>query len=340
LHGPEGDEKVRRYLTRKLVTYVLAFFVGVTVDWAIPRLVPGDPVAAYVDKFSGLAPGSWTALYKTFAKAFGLNVPLWQQYLNYWDNIFHGNLGVSIYAYPATVRSVILGAVPYTLALLVPAILLSYTLGNRTGAAAARRKWLDNTVLPVSYLFQASPYPWLALAVAFYLGAVTRWFPISGGYSESMVPNWSWSFVASLAFHWFLPFLTVFLVSFGGWAIGMRNLVIYELETDYARYLRALGATQHLVRKYAYRNAVLPQLSGLAISLGTVIGGNIVTEEVFQYPGLGHLIYIAVTDQDYFLLQGIFLFIILGVLIANFVIDIVYVMVDPRTRLSMQGAQA
>lgn len=331
---------MRRYLTRKLLTYILAFFVGVSVDWAIPRIVPGDPVAAYVDKFSGLAPGSWTALYKTFAKAFGLNVPLWQQYLNYWDNIFHGNLGVSIYAYPATVRSVILGAVPYTLALLVPAILLSYSLGNRTGAAAARRKWLDNTVLPVSYIFQASPYPWLAMAVAFYLGAVTRWFPISGGYSESMVPNWSWSFVASLADHWFLPFLTVFLVSFGGWAIGMRNLVIYELETDYARYLRALGATQHLVRKYAYRNAVLPQLSGLAISLGTVIGGNIVTEEVFQYPGLGHLIYIAVTDQDFFLLQGIFLFIIIGVLIANFVIDIVYVMVDPRTRLSMQGAQA
>jgi peptide/nickel transport system permease protein len=247
---------------------------------------------------------------------------------------------VSIYAYPATVRSVILAAVPYTLALLVPAILLSYFLGNRIGAAAARRKLLDNTVLPVGYLFQASPYPWLALAAAFYLGAVTRWFPISGGYSESMVPNWSWSFVVSLAYHWFLPFLTVFLVSFGGWAIGMRNLVIYELETDYARYLRSLGATQHLVRRYAYRNAVLPQLSGLAISLGTVIGGNIVTEEVFQYPGLGHLIYLAVTDQDFFLLQGIFLFIILGVLIANFIIDIVYVMVDPRTRLSMQGAQA
>ncbi len=331
---------MRRYLTRKLVTYVLAFFVGVTVDWLIPRLVPGDPVAVYVDKFSTLAPGSWTALYKTFAKAFGLNVPLWQQYWQYWDNIFHGNLGVSIYAYPATVRSVILAAVPYTLALLVPAILLSYFLGNRIGAAAARRKLLDNTVLPVGYLFQASPYPWLALAAAFYLGAVTRWFPISGGYSESMVPNWSWSFVVSLAYHWFLPFLTVFLVSFGGWAIGMRNLVIYELETDYARYLRSLGATQHLVRRYAYRNAVLPQLSGLAISLGTVIGGNIVTEEVFQYPGLGHLIYLAVTDQDFFLLQGIFLFIILGVLIANFIIDIVYVMVDPRTRLSMQGAQA
>jgi peptide/nickel transport system permease protein len=131
----------------------------------------------------------------------------------------------------------------------------------------------------------------------------------------------------------------VFLVSFGGWAIGMRNLVIYELETDYARYLRSLGASQRLVRKYAYRNAVLPQLSGLALSLGVVVGGNIVTEVVFQYPGLGHLIFLAISDEDYFLLQGIFMFIIVGVLLANFVIDIVYVIVDPRTRLSMQGAR-
>jgi peptide/nickel transport system permease protein len=120
----------------------------------------------------------------------------------------------------------------------------------------------------------------------------------------------------------------------------MRNLVIYELETDYARYLRSLGASQRLVRKYAYRNAVLPQLSGLALALGVVVGGNIVTEVVFQYPGLGHLIFLAISDEDYFLLQGIFMFIIVGVLLANFVIDIVYVIVDPRTRLSMQGAPA
>ncbi len=201
-------------------------------------------------------------------------------------------------------RSVILSAVPYTLALLVPAILLSYVLGNRIGAAAARRKGLDNTVLPVGYIFQASPYPWLALAVAFYLGAVTRWFPISGGYSESLIPTWSWSFVASLAYHWFLPFLTVFLVSFGGWAIGMRNLVIYELETDYARYLRSLGAPNAWCAGTPTATPCSRSSRGWPYRSATVIGGNIVTEEVFQYPGLGHLIYLAVTDQDFFLLQG------------------------------------
>jgi peptide/nickel transport system permease protein len=184
------------------------------------------------------------------------------------------------------------------------------------------------------------PYAWIALGVAFYLAFLWRLFPISGGYAEGLVPGWNWSFISSAISHWFLPFLTVFLVSFGGWAIGMRNLVIYELETDYARYLRSLGAPQRLVRRYAYRNAVLPQLSGLALQLGVVVGGNIVTEVVFQYPGLGHLIYIAVTDQDFFLLQGIFLFIVVGVLLANFAIDVAFVIVDPRTRLSMQGAQA
>ena len=127
--------------------------------------------------------------------------------------------------------------------------------------------------------------------MAFLLAAVARWFPISGGYNPGLVPAFDWTFIWSAVQHWFLPFLTIFLVSFGGWAIGMRSLVIYELETDYARYLRSLGATQRLVRKYAYRNAVLPQLSGLALQLGGVIGGNIVTEIVFHYPGIGSLIF-------------------------------------------------
>jgi peptide/nickel transport system permease protein len=338
--GRHQEENLRRYFTRKVITYLLAFWVGATVDWLIPRLMPGDPVAAYVDRFGVQAPGPWQHLYNTFKQAFGLNVPLWDQYWHFWDGILHGNMGISIYAFPSPVVSLIAQAVPYTLALLVPAIVLSYVLGNRVGALAARRKWLDNTILPVGYIFQATPYAWLALAMAFYMAEIAHWFPIEGGWSEGLLPGWNWPFIWSAVQHWFLPFLTVFLVSFGGWSIGMRNLVIYELETDYARYLRSLGASQRLVRKYAYRNAVLPQLSGLALALGVVIGGNIVTEIVFHYPGLGLLIYNAVTNQDYFLLQGIFLFIIIGVLVANFIIDIVYIIVDPRTRITMQGAQA
>jgi peptide/nickel transport system permease protein len=144
-------------------------------------------------------------------------------------------------------------------------------------------------------------------------------------------------FARSFLSHWFLPFLSLFLVSFGGWAIGMRNLIIYELEADYANYLKALGAPNRLVRGYAYRNAVLPQMSGLALALGAVVGGALVTEIVFGYPGVGSLILTAVQNRDYFLLQGAFLFIIIGVLIANFVVDILYIVVDPRTRVGLQG---
>jgi len=331
---------VRRYLTRKLITYVLAFFVGVTLDWALPHLMPGNPIQGMLSKYDVGSNASYSALYQQFSSEFGLNVPLWQQYLNFWHGVLTGNLGVSIYENPASVTSVVFQAMPYTLALLVPAILLSYSLGNRLGAAAARRKFLDNWVLPVGYIFQAIPYAGLALLVPYLFGSLWHLFPTSLGYGENLIPTFDWTFIASLLDHWFLPFLTVFIVSLGGWAIGMRNLVIYELENDSSRYLRALGASERVVRGYAYRNASLPQLSGLALQLGVVIGGNIVTEIAFQYPGLGNLIYKAISNEDYFLLQGIFIFIVIGVLLANFIIDLVIISVDPRTRLSMQGATA
>jgi peptide/nickel transport system permease protein len=328
---------VRRYFIRKVITYVLAFFVGATIDWSIPHLMPGNPVQLYLANFN-LKPAGYEALYKTMSQAFGTNLPLWDQYLHYWSGLLTGNWGISFWDFPARVSTLIFQALPYTLALLVPAIVLSYVLGNRLGAAAARRRLLDNTVLPAGYVFQAIPYPWLALALPYLLGEVWHVFPISGGYDPGLLPSLSWTFISSLLYHWFLPFLTVFLVSLGGWAIGMRNLVIYELENDSSRYLRALGASERVVRRYAYRSASLPQLSGLALALGIVVGGNIVTEYAFSYPGLGRLIFQAISNEDYFLLQGIFIFIIIGVLVANFIIDIVYITVDPRTRLSMQGA--
>ena len=162
-------------------------------------------------------------------------------------------------------------------------------------------------------------------------------FPVSGAYDFSLQPAWTWEFTRSFLSHWFLPFLTLFLVSFGGWAIGMRNLIIYELESEYASYLRSLGAPSRLVRGYAYGNAELPQMTGLALALGVMVGGALVTEIVFGYPGVGSLALTAIQNRDYFLLQGIFLFIIVGVLVANFIVDLAYVMVDPRTRTGIQG---
>jgi peptide/nickel transport system permease protein len=328
---------VYRYLLRKSLLYLLTFWVAVTIDWAIPRLMPGNPIDGLIARFQTNSTAA-EDLHGFFTRSFGLDQPLWKQYVTFWQGLLHGDLGPSISYVGTSVTALIGQALPYTLALLIPAIVLSYIAGNRVGAMAARRKSLDNSALPVAYVLTATPYVWLAIVLAYYLSFRLGIFPISGAYSFSLQPAWTWEFIKDFLAHWFLPFLTLFLVAFGGWAIGMRNLIIYELESEYANYLQALGAPAKLVRKYAYGNAVLPQMSGLALALGAVVGGALVTEIVFGYPGIGTLIITAIQNRDYFLLQGVFLFIIVGVLIANFIVDILYVIVDPRTRAGIQGS--
>jgi peptide/nickel transport system permease protein len=298
--------------------------------------MPGDPIDGLIARFQADSTAA-PELHGYFTESFGLDQPLWEQYLTFWRGLLQGDLGPSIAYVGSSVSGLIWAALPYTLALLVPAIVLSYITGNRVGAMAARRKSLDNSVLPLSYVLSATPYMWLALVLAYVLAFKWNVFPVSGAYDFSLQPAWTWEFTRSFLTHWFLPFLALYLVAFGGWAIGMRNLIIYELEADYANYLQALGAPNRLVRKYAYGNAVLPQMTGLALALGVIVGGALVTEIVFGYPGVGTLLLTAIQNRDYFLLQGIFLLIIVGVLIANFVVDIAYVIVDPRTRTGLQG---
>lgn len=330
---------MRRYLGRKLLIYVLTFFLAVTIDWVIPRFMPGDPVQTMLSRAS-LHAEAVEVMYGYYTRAFGLDVPVWQQYLHFWNAIFHGDLGTSVYLFPQPVIKVIMRAVPYDVFLLLPAILLSWFAGNWFGAFAARNKWLDNTLLPLGYILTATPYMWLGILLAWFFGVILGVFPIAGAYSFSMRPHLSWAFIGSVLKHWFLPFASIFLVKFGGWAIGMRNMIIYELEAHYSHYLEALGAPRGLIRKYAFRNAILPQITGLSLDLGVIVAGALVTEVVFSYPGIGYLILQAIQNQDYFLIQGCFLFIIIGVLIANFAIDVAYVIVDPRTRVGMVGESA
>jgi peptide/nickel transport system permease protein len=331
---------VRRYFGRKLFTYTLTFFIAATIDWLIPRFMPGDPVASLVARTGGVSSDGTAALVKYYNELFGLNKSLPEQFINFWASLLQGDLGRSVFGHGRPVTEQIMGAVPFTLALLIPAILLSWWAGNSFGALAARRKWLDNTVLPVGYILTATPYMWLGLVFAFVLGFTFKIFPLSGGYGYNLEPSLTWRFFTDLVAHWIMPFLSLFVVMFGGWAIGMRNMIIYELESDYSRYLEALGAPQGLVRKYAFRNAMLPQITGLALQLGVIVAGSLVTEIVFSYPGVGQLLFNAIKSSDYFLLQGIFLFIIVGVLLANFIVDIVYIIVDPRTRVGMRGGTA
>ncbi len=330
---------MRKYFTRKILIYLLTFFLAVTIDWMIPRFMPGDPITNMLTRFS-VNTNAIEVMHDYYTKNFGLDLPVWKQYLSFWSNLFQGDLGISIYLFPKPVTEVIMNAVPYDVALLLPAIVLSWLAGNHFGAFAARSKWLDNTISPLGYILTATPYMWLGILLAWFFGIILGIFPIAGAYSYSLSPTWSWQFVLDVLHHWFLPFVSLFIVQFGGWAIGMRNLIIYELESDYSHYLEALGAPRSLVRKYAFNNAILPQLTGLALQLGVIVAGALVTEVVFSYPGIGYLLLAAIQNQDYFLIQGCFLFIIIGVLLSNFIIDIVYVLFDPRTRKGMTGETA
>jgi len=327
---------MRRYFQRKLFIYILTFVLAVTIDWLIPRFMPGNPIQILISR-AGLKAESAQLMYSYYMKAFGLDVPIWRQYLNFWIALFHGDFGISIWLFPQPVIKIIMRAVPFDILLLLPSILLSWLAGNKFGAYAARSKWLDNTISPLGYVLTATPYMWLGIMLAWFFGVKLHALPFSGAYSYAMMPNLSWPFVGSLFVHWILPFASLFLVQFGGWAIGMRNMIIYELEADYSHYLEALGAPRRLVRDYAFRNAILPQITGLALQLGAIVGGALATEIVFAYPGIGYLILQAIQNHDFFLLQGCFLFVIIGVLLANFLIDIAYVLVDPRTRAGMQG---
>jgi peptide/nickel transport system permease protein len=331
---------LRRYFLRKLSVYGLTFFIAVTIDWAIPHLMPGNPVLTLMGRIQIQDPKVAQQLYDHYMRAFNLDLPLWKQYYYFWVSLLHGDLGTSILQFPSSVTSIMMRALPYTLGLLIPAILLSWYAGNKVGALAARRKVLDNTALPLGYALTATPYMWIAILLSWVFAVIWRVFPVGFAYDPTAERAFTLTFILNLLYHWFLPFLSLFLVAFGGWAIGMRNMIIYELESDYAHYLEALGAPQRLVRKYAFRNAMLPQITGLALALGAVIAGALVTEIVYSYPGLGYQIYRAITNEDYFVIQGIFLFIIVGVLIANFLVDIAYVIVDPRTRIGMEGGKS
>jgi peptide/nickel transport system permease protein len=329
-----------RYLLRKLGIYFLTFIAAVTIDWSNPHLLPGNPVLTLMGRIQIQDPQVAQHVYDNYMRAFNLDLPLWKQYYYFWVSLLHGDLGSSILQFPSPVSSIILHALPYTLALLIPSILASWWVGNKLGALAARRKVLDNTVLPLGYVLTATPYMWLSILLVYFFSISWGLLPVGLAYSPTAGRGLSWDFSIDLLRHWILPFSSLFLVACGGWAIGMRNLIIFELESDYAHYLEALGSPRRLVRKYAFRNAVLPQITGLALQLGAIIGGALVTEIVFSYPGLGYQMYRAITNEDYFVIQGIFLFIVVGVLIANFLVDIVYVLVDPRTRIGMQGGQA
>ncbi|MEB3774909.1 MAG: ABC transporter permease [Desulfurococcales archaeon] len=324
------------YIGKKAMVYAVTFFVAVTLNWAIPRLMPGDPIGLLLSRFATM-PESTEVLYSYFMQSFGLDRPLHEQYLNFWRALLNGDLGVSIYMYPKKVEDIVLEALPYDIVLIVPAVVVSWVIGNWLGALASVNKRLDNILMPVFYFLTASPYFWMAIVLAWIFTVVIPVFPPSGAYSPGLEPSLSITFIVDFLKHWILPFLSLLLVMLGGWAIGMRNMIIYELESNYSRYMEALGAPRELILRYSFRNAMLPQITGLALQIGLAVAGAITTEIVFSYPGLGYLMLQAIQNQDYFLMQGAFLVIVVMVLVSNFVIDLVYAFIDPRIRATYSG---
>ena len=296
-------------------------------------MMPGDPVQSLLSRFSGME-GGREILEDQLTLLFNLDQSIWQQYANFWKSVFTLDFGISIIQFPTPVLDIIQRAIVYDLAVLLPAIILSWVVGNKLGAYSGTDKKVDKSTMPIFYFLASSPYFWMAGIVAFFFGVVLGWFPISGAYGSTASPGFNWSFISDFLHHWFLPFFTMFLVQLGGWAIGMRNMIMYEKSSNYSKYMETLGSSKKLIRKYGFRNGVLPQVTGLALRLGRIVGGAITVQVVFNYPGLGRLLLDAVQNQDYFLMQGIFLTIVTMVLVANFTVDIVYMFIDPRVRLS------
>jgi peptide/nickel transport system permease protein len=325
------------FYTRKLLFYVAAFWAALTLNFVIPRLMPGDPVDILLSKLAEHGPVTPQARH-AIELLLGTNSgePIWQQYLDYLGRIATGDLGLSVTFYPTPVSTVIAQTLPWTICLIGLSAVISFLLGVGLGQLAGwkRGSWLDS-LLPVTTMFQAVPYFWLALVLAYLLASTWTIFPLFGGYDIATTrPGLDLEFLSSAVYYGVLPASTIVISSVGGWMLGMRNMMVATLSEDFILTAEAKGLRpRRIMTTYAARNAVLPSLSGFAISLGFVVAGSIVTEQVFSYPGIGSTLLSAVQNNDYALMQGVFLVITMSVLGANLVVDLLYGLIDPRTRV-------
>ncbi len=323
-----------RYAARKLGFYAVAAWAALTVNFFLPRLIPGNPVEIVMTRLAQAGPTP-PGEANQIAALLGLgHGSLLSQYRQYLDDLAHFRLGTSITDFPASVTGLIATALPWTLVLVGTATVLSFVLGTVVGAIAGwRRSRVIDALIPATTFLTSLPYFWLALLLLYAFAYLLKIFPLYGGYAPDTPPAWSYPFVVTAVEHSVLPALTIVVSSVGGWLLAMRNMTMTTLSDDYVVAAEARGLSpQRILVRYAARNAVLPSLTGFAISLGFVVSGAIAMEYVFSYPGIGYLLLQAVENDDYPLMQGIFLVIVFAVLGANLVTDLVYGFIDPRTR--------
>lgn len=322
-----------RYLLRRLGFYVFTAWAAITLNFFIPRMVPGDPVQALISSHQGqLSTKAIASLYVLFG--LDRHESLFHQYLDYWGQLFRGDLGVSFTFFPTPVSTIIGQSLPWTLALVGLTTVVSFVLGTMLGVAAGWRRgsWIDG-VLPATTFLSSVPYFWLGLIAIELFAGPGGLFPSSGGFAPGTVPGLNGDFVASAVGHSILPAATILVSSMSGWILGMRNMMVTVSAEDYITVAHAKGLpSRRVMLGYAARNALLPNVSGFALALGFIVGGSLLVEIVFSYPGIGYELFQAVGAKDYPLMQGIFLTITLSVLVANLLADLAYLLLDPRTR--------
>lgn len=322
-----------RFFLRRGAFYLFTAWAAITVNFFLPRMMRGDPVSAYLAKNQGrISPEAADSL----RILFGLDSDrsLLRQYIDYWGLLFNGDLGRSFSKGLAPVTEVIASALPWTVGLVGIATVLSFLIGTGAGAWIGwRRGSRADLIVPAATFFSTVPYFWMGLIAIAVFATGLGWFPASHAYDKGSRPELTFDFVGQVIQHGTLPALTIVLASLGGWILGMRNMMVTVLDEDYVTVAEAKGlAPRRVLMQYAARNAVLPQLSSFALALGFIVGGTLVMELVFSYPGVGKLLLDATTAKDYPLMQGLFLVITLTVLVANILADVAYAALDPRTR--------
>jgi peptide/nickel transport system permease protein len=303
------------FVIRRIAFYLVAFLVAATINFALPRLMPGNPIdVMFAQQNSTLTPEARNALIETFGFASG---PLHQQFFDYMKSVFTGDLGYSIRFYPQKVNQVLAYALPWTLLLAGTATLLAFCVGSVIGTFAAWRRggMFDAVVTPVSLALQATPAVVIALTALFIFGVALKWLPTGYAFAPALDPAWSFEFFGSVALHGLMPICSLMIVFVGGYLVTMRNNMIGQLGEDHAA-----------------RNALLPSVTSLGLTLGAILGGSLVTEVVFNYPGLGQTLYIGIVTRDYPLIQGQLLIMTFATLLANLAVDLLYVFLDPRLR--------
>lgn len=328
------------YVIRRLLMFVVIIWAASTLNFFLPRISGGDPIRSRLLQQAaagGATQRGMEQMVEVYQAKFGLDDPLLQQYFVYLKDIARFDLGISMANYPMTVVGVMRSAVPWTIGLLFTTTLLAFLFGTLLGALLGWRhtpKFVQY-LFPPLLLFSAVPFFLLGLVLLYLFAFQWPMFPLFGGYQPGTFPEWSWSFAWNVLKHAVLPALSILLASMGFWALGMRGMMITAEGEDYMVFAEASGMKNYtLFFHFAVRNALLPQTTALGLSLATILSGGLLVEVIFSYPGVGGMLYQAILQFDYFVIQGIIFTIVLCVSFTTLVLDLIYPILDPRISYS------